>query len=214
MGYTNGPRVVTAGLVMYVDAANTKSYPGFGSTWYDLSNNQQNITLGPSVSFVDSFSGVLNFAKNANGYGRNTTINLSNSDYTIMSFVRKNIVGDFGRTITAQSNNWLLGHHDNTYGDYYADGWVYAGAGTSDTVWRMYTGTGAKIADKYSLYINSNLIVSESAAGVGGPVGWNLNNQYGQYSDCQIANLMCYNRVLSTAEVLQNYNALKGRFGL
>jgi hypothetical protein len=199
---------------MYLDAGNAKSYPGSGSTWYDLSGNQHHITLGPSVSFVDSFAGVLNFARDANGYGRNTTINLSNSDYTVMSFVRKNTAGDDGRTITASSNNWLLGHHDTTYGDYYAAGWVYAGAGTSDTVWRMYTGTGAKVADKYSLYINTNLIVAESSGGAAGPIGWNLNNQYGQYSGCQIANLICYSRVLSAAEVQQNYNAIKSRFGL
>jgi len=214
MSYSNGPKIVTGGLVLYLDAGNSKSYPGSGNTWYDLSGNNHNITLGSSVSFINSFAGVLNFAKDANGYGRNSTLNLSNSDYTVISFVRKNISGDSGRTITSYSNNWLLAHHDNTYGDYYAVGWIYGGAGISDTVWRMYTGTGVKVADKYSLYINNYAIVTENSGGAAGPIGWNLNNQYGQYSDCQISNLICYNRSLSSQEIQQNYNALKGRFNL
>ena len=81
---------VSDGLVFCVDAANLKSYPGSGTTWFDIGGNQHNITLGSSVSFVSSFGGVLNFPENADGYGRNTSINLSSSNYTVMSFVRKN----------------------------------------------------------------------------------------------------------------------------
>ena len=34
-----GPNVVTDGLVLYLDAGNTKSYPGTGTVWYDVSGN-------------------------------------------------------------------------------------------------------------------------------------------------------------------------------
>jgi hypothetical protein len=208
------PNIITNGLVLYVDAANSSSYPKTGTTWKDLSGNGHDITLGPSVSFVNSFDGVLNFPENADGYGRNTSMNLSSSNYTVMSFVRKNINGNDGRTITAYNNNWLLGHHDTSYGDYYAEGWVNDVASPqSDTTWRMFTGTGNIIGDSYSLYINDQIIVTNSNGSVG-PNGWNLNNQYGQYSDCQISNLICYNRVLTAAEVQQNFNALRGRFGI
>jgi len=191
----------------------TSFYSG-GSVFKDLSNNGNNITLGPSVGFVNSSGGVLNFPKNADGYGRNTTMNLASSNYTVMSFVRKNGVGDSGRTITAYNNNWLLGHHDTTYGDYFAEGWVNdVGSPPSDTTWRLFTGTGNISSDSYSLYINDQLIVT-NANGSAGPNGWNLNNQYNQFSDCQISNLICYNRVLTAAEVSQNFNALKNRFGL
>jgi hypothetical protein len=213
MAVYGGPDIITDGLVLHLDAANSKSYPGSGNTWFDLSGNDENILLGSSVSFVDSFAGVLNFPKDANGYGRNTTLNLRSSNYTVMSFVRKNLLEDSGRTIAAYYNNWLLGHHDTTYGDYYANGWVYAGAGTSDTIWRMFTGTGHITNDVYNLYINNNFVIGGSG-GSQGPHGWNLNSQYSQYSDCQISNLICYNRVLSLSEIQQNYNALKGRFGL
>jgi hypothetical protein len=185
-----------------------------GDVFKDLSGNRNDITLGSSVSFVNSFGGVLNFPQNANGFGRNTTMNLSASNYTVMAFVRKNSNGGSGRTITSYFNNWLLGHHDTTYGDYYAEGWVNdVGSPPSDTTWRLFTGTGNISLDSYSLYINDQLIVT-NANGAAGPNGWNLNNQYDQYSDCQISNLICYNRVLTAAEVSQNFNALRNRFSL
>ena len=214
MTISYGPSVVTQGLVLALDAADRNSYPGSGTTWTDLSGNGHNITLGSSVSFVNSFGGVLNFPENENGYGRNTSMNLSSSNFTVMSFVRKNSNGNDGRTITAYNNNWLLGHHDNTYGDYFAEGWVNdVSSPSSDTTWRMFTGTGNISSDSYSLYINDQLIVTNSG-GSAGPNGWNLNNQAGQYSDCQIATLICYNRVLTASEIQQNFNALRGRFAI
>jgi hypothetical protein len=214
MALGHSPFITSNGLVFCVDAANPKSYPGSGTTWFDISGNQHNITLGSTVSFVSSFGGVLNFPENADGYGRNTSMNLSSSNYTVMSFVRKNSNGNDGRTITAYNNNWLLGHHDTTYGDYYAEGWVNnISSPISDTVWRMFTGTGDISGDSYSLYINDQIIITNSN-GSAGPNGWNLNNQYSQYSDCQIANLICYNRVLTAAEIAQNFNALRLRFGI
>jgi hypothetical protein len=213
MATSYSPSIPTNGLVMLVDAANPQSYPGSGATWFDLSPNGHNISLGAGVSYTNSgATKVLQFAEDSTGYGRNTSLNLASSNFTVISWVRKLSDGNDGRTITAYNNNWLLAHHDNTYGDYYAEGWVNdIGSPTSDTIWRMFTGTGDISGDSYSLYINDSLIVTNSN-GSAGPNGWNLNNQYDQFSSCQIANLICYNRVLSTGEVTQVYNAYKTRF--
>jgi hypothetical protein len=215
MAFNYSPKIITTGLALYLDAANPKSYPGSGNTWFDLSGNKYNIDLGSTVTFVNSVGGgVLNFPQNADGYGRNTSMNLSSSNYTVISFVRKNSNSGSGRTITAYNNNWLLAHHDDTYGDYYAEGWINdITSPKSDTIWRMFTGIGDISNDIYTLYINSTIQISNSN-GSQGPNGWNLNNQYGQYSDCQISNLICYNRVLTSSEITQNYNALKSRFNL
>lgn len=203
--------IVRSDLVFYVNAADSSSYPGVGNEWYDTSGFGHVITLGPQVTFVSDFGGVLNFAENSEGYGRNDTFDLSTSDFTVVTWVRKNSNGNNGRTVTALNNNWLLGHHDTTYGDYYANGWVETGVATSDTVWRMYTGTGNLSTDIYELYINDTLTTVNSG-GSAGPSGWNLNAQYGQYSDCQIANILCYDRVLTQQEITKNYNALRSRF--
>lgn len=50
------------GLMLYLDAANPKSYPGFGSTWYDLSGNENHTTLSPGIihtndSYMDFSNG-------------------------------------------------------------------------------------------------------------------------------------------------------------
>jgi hypothetical protein len=213
MAFFHSPSIPTAGLVMLVDAANPQSYPGSGATWFDLSPNGHNISLGAGVSYTNSgATNVLQFAEDSTGYGRNTSLNLASSNFTVISWVRKLSDGNDGRTITAYNNNWLLAHHDNTYGDYYAEGWVNdVGSPPSDTIWRMFTGTGDISGDLYSLYINDSLIVTNSN-GSQGPNGWNLNNQYDQFSSCKISNLICYNRVLSTGEVTQVYNAYKTRF--
>lgn len=207
-------RINNNGLVMYIDVSNPNSYSGSGNTWYDLTSNGHNISLGPTVTYSSDFGGVLRFPQNADGYGRNTTMNMSTSNYTVISYVRKMSNENNGRTITAYNNNWLLAHHDNTYGDYYAEGWVNnISSPLSDTTWRMYTGTGNISGDVYQLYINDSLIVSNSE-GSQGPNGWNLNSQYGQSSDCQIANLIVYNRVLTETEIKQIYYITKSRFGL
>jgi hypothetical protein len=213
MATSYSPSIPTNGLVMLIDAANPQSYPGSGTTWSDISGNGHNISMGSSVSLATYGSTkVMEFGENGNGYGRNTSLNLASSNFTVISWVRKLSNGNDGRTITAYNNNWLLAHHDSTYGDYYAEGWVNdVGSPPSDTIWRMFTGTGNISGDSYSLYINDSLIVTNSN-GSAGPNGWNLNNQYDQYSSCQIANLICYNRVLSTEEVTQVYNAYKTRF--
>lgn len=207
--------IPTSGLVQCVDAANARSYPGSGSTWYDVTGNGHHIALGAGVTYQSNVGkGVLQFAKDTTGYGTNSTLNLSSSNNTVISFVRKLVDGDSGRTITALNNNWLMAHHDNTYGDYYAEGWVNdVGSPISDTVWRMFTATGNVATDTWATYANEILLASNSN-GSQGPNGWNLNNQYSQNSSCQIANLLVWNRVLTTAEISQVFNAYRGRFGI
>ena len=51
MAFRYSPKIVTDGLVLSVDAANKKSYPGSGTTWYDLSGNAINGTLTNGPTF-------------------------------------------------------------------------------------------------------------------------------------------------------------------
>ena len=45
MTIKHSPRIVTDGLVVHYDAANTKSYPGSGTAWKDLSGKGNNGTI-------------------------------------------------------------------------------------------------------------------------------------------------------------------------
>lgn len=61
MSYHNGPRIVTNGLVMLLDAANSKSYPGSGNTWSDLSGSGYDGTLTNGPTYSSSNNGVIVF---------------------------------------------------------------------------------------------------------------------------------------------------------
>jgi hypothetical protein len=56
-----GASIVTSGLILYLDAGNTSSYPGSGTTWTDLSGNGSNGTLTNGPTFSSSNNGILTF---------------------------------------------------------------------------------------------------------------------------------------------------------
>lgn len=82
MAFQFSPKVVTDGLVLYLDAANSKSYSGNGSTWSDLSISRINGNILGSPTFSSSNNGIFNFN------GVNSYINLGNqSTYSFTSGV-------------------------------------------------------------------------------------------------------------------------------
>jgi hypothetical protein len=206
------PKIVTNGLVMYWDAANVRSYPGTGTTIYDLCKNY-NGTLVNGPTFSTANGGVIVF-DGLDDYLYNSAINYSSGTSTVIGAARYS-GATRGRMINAFTNNWLMGHWSNSVANYYAEGWVSsAGAGGSDTNWRIYAATGNSAADSWSLYINGVINVSNNA-GSQGPNGIAIGRQgfnTSEYSTGEFSFLMVYNRVLSANEILQNHNALKGRF--
>ena len=107
----------------------------------------------------------------------------------------------------------------NTTNNYYAEGWISAvGPGATTTSWKMYAGTGNISLDQYSLYSADQQLVSNSAGGSAGPNGLSLG-RWGpgggsEYSTSEVGFILAYNRVLSSAEITKNFNALRGRYGL
>jgi hypothetical protein len=71
MGFNYSPKIVTDGLVLYLDAANSKSYPGSGTTWGDLSRSQNNGALVNGPTFSSANNGILTFN------GSNQSANMS-----------------------------------------------------------------------------------------------------------------------------------------
>ena len=61
MAFNYSPNIITDGLVLYLDAANTKSYPGSGTTWRDLSKSQLNGTLTNGPTFNSANGGSIVF---------------------------------------------------------------------------------------------------------------------------------------------------------
>jgi hypothetical protein len=216
MGIAYNPRTVTDGLVLCLDAGNTKSYPGSGTTWTDLSGNGYNMTLTGSPTFTSTNGGVLQF-NGSTQYGTLSSLNYSGSTFTIIAAARYS-GATRGRIITSNTNNWLLGHWGSTTENYYAEGWISAvGAGANDTNWRILAATENYGSDLRSLYVNNAVKVSNSTSGSAGFNGLSVGRWGGgasEYSTCEVSFIYVYNRILSTTELTQNYNALRGRFGL
>jgi hypothetical protein len=219
--YANG-KIVTNGLVLYWDIADKTSYPGTGTTVYDLSGNGNNGTITGGFTYnASTVSGVLTL-NGTTGYIASSTPNLASTNYTVMGASRYN-GATRGRMINATSNNWLLGHWGAgvTPGtaNYFAEGWVSnsAGSGANDTLWRIYTGTGNIAGDSYAFYINNTLNAGPNNAGSAGPNGITVGRYPAsntEYSAGDFSFVLVYNRILSTDEFTQNYNAKKSRFGL
>lgn len=230
MATTSGPIFPTDNLVFMVDAGNPRSFRAARpDRWYDIVGLRGKIpnfapgnfdgypymSLGTGVTYKSDFGGVLEFTEDNSGFARisGSYINLSTVDNTTITFSRKLSNGNNGRVVTAYQNNWLLGHHDTTYGDYYAQGWVQSGIAQSDTTWRMFTGTGDETNDVWQLYVNDSLHTSNSG-GSQGPNGFNINNQYSQYSSAQVAMVACWDRVLTATEISQVFEVYRKRFGI
>jgi hypothetical protein len=85
MSYKNGPKVVTEGLIAYLDAANTKSYPGSGTTWYDLTKNENHGTISSGEFVSGDFGGYLRNSGNTSNFFYITIAHSStlNSAFTV-----------------------------------------------------------------------------------------------------------------------------------
>ena len=213
-----GPQYVTNGLLLYMDSTEPASYPGSGTSWFNLVAGQPyQGTIGSGVTYTGGYLQTSPAAGVPNGIITVTTSSFLSVPYTVMSATRYTDTTANGRML-ASSNNWLLGQWSNTTENYFAEGWISGtGAGPNDTNWRIYTATGDQSSDRYSLFINGTLTVSGSSAGAEGPNGLGAGywpGSGGEASDGQIAFVMVYNRILSQAEVTQNYNALKSKVGL
>lgn len=213
---------VKDGLVMWMDAADDSTFSySTGTTvsqWRDKSGLNYHMvpkSSGPTRNAFLNSRKVLAFTTSQT-IGNNT-INLASSANTV--FVVSRLTGTTnGRVLTcnldASGNNWLLGHHGGTYNDYFAEGWVTDG-GSLDTNWRMYmgdwSGTSTDLANFYS---NGTAITTNSTAASQGPNKLGVNYYSNELSTCEVAEIIVYNKVLSSAERRSVHTYLGQKWGI
>lgn len=100
-------KIVTNGLVLCLDAADRKSYPGSGNTWFDRSGNGNHVTVFNSPTYSTSNGGIL-ILNGTNNYAVTTnTLNLSNTNaVTIFSMIKVNNYGNSVKILYELSNNF------------------------------------------------------------------------------------------------------------
>jgi len=226
-GVTNPSRpIVTSGLVLHLDAGNTSSYPGSGTTWTDLSGSGNNGTLtngptfgsanGGSIVFDGINDVVSSFSTQISGTGSKTI----SSWIKINTTSRAGIAGtrslaDYGWGFTVNRNGTgNLAFYDTRGSDLS----VAAGLGTN--IWYNVSVTfdDSRIV---TLYVNGSQVGISStpfsalnASTFNGVIGnedeW--SSPFYHPFKGNIAQVIIYNRALTAAEVLQNYNSLRPRF--
>lgn len=212
LGSYAGPSIPTSGLIMLWDVADANSYPGTGTTIYDLSGNGYNGSFVNAITYSSSTNMGLLETNGTTSYIRGGPY-LYATPHSVICGSRYKPGSGGGRVVTTYGNNWLLGHWGNGVGRYYGETWVYQ-TGDLSNEWHIHACT-SNFSNSAVYYVDGAVKASVSAT-VYGPVefsvgGWNGSSEY---SYGQLSFLMAYNRVLTAAEMQQIYSAYRGRFGL
>jgi len=226
MSSSSGPDIITNGLVLHLDAADRKSYPGSGTVWTDRSGNGINGTLTNGTTFSGVNGGSL-FFDGSNDYIDTSLIVAPNSPFTISSWVY--LASGHGSYPMIASPKVHAGGGTGSFfgvniGSNGADGFnLYLGPSIqtnnnnapSINTWHNAVAVYASTA---KVYVNS-VLLSESPSGssAGFPEGpWIGNGSVlsNSFWKGNISQFSIYNRALSPTEIQQNFNATKSRFGL
>jgi hypothetical protein len=216
MSLYHSPRVVTDGLVLYLDAANKRSYPGSGTTWYDLSGKNNHATMINGVTFSS------NSAKGSMFFdGDNDRVDINSlgtySQYTIMYFLNR-YGGNrmpFGATSDLfyhfGDNSWRY-VHGGVGGEFYYPKTVSIPDNTWGNWAFSYNGQSVKVY-RQTVYEGEQATTGTANFGVGIKLGYYSGGSAYTFSGL-MSNIMIYNKALSQDQIKQNFNALKGRYGL
>jgi hypothetical protein len=230
MAFANGPVIVTSGLVLSLDAGDRNSYVSGSTTWIDTSGNSNNGTLinGPTFSGANGgsiiFDGTNDGVDIATNFSGSTENNVTvetfvksstnqSSRIFVSNYTQVSSPTGFGIGISDSNNNIVK--------------WFTGNLGTTNTLFstttlanqQYYHVVGTYNGSTKILYING---VSEASVSISNAInntstlasiGY-LKYISSQYFNGAISMARIYNRALSATEVLQNYNALKSRFGL
>jgi hypothetical protein len=191
-----GVNIITDGLVLYLDAANTKSIVSGSTTWNDLSRSGNNGTLVNGPTFNSGNGGSIVF-DGLDDYMITTTI----QNYRSMCIWVKKLA-------TAPSVwKYLIDLRPN--GSAYIATNAIAG-------WQIFRVNNVNTAISWAslptdtwfhLYLQTNNNLNSTI---------NFMSRFSNNETLpgNISQVQIYNRALTTQEILQNYNATKGRFGL
>jgi len=217
--------VVSSGLQLYLDAASATSYPGSGTIWYDLSGNGNDVTMQNSGSITYSSGSGGYFATGSTGWfsrASGTNLPTGNAFYTLSVWVQLASswsangfisIGPFGSSNQA---NAFRTNTTNTYYNYWWANDLFATSTLSPTT-QWFNAVAKFDGTTRSIWINGVQGGSDSPGS-----GHNVTTSAlqiaktvnAEYLQGNIGQALIYNRELSTAEIQQNYEATRTRYGV
>ena len=234
MSVSYNTSIVTNGLVLALDAANTKSYPGSGTAWNNLSGNSVNATLVNSPTYNALNGGSFIFGSNIYAsLGIPAILNQVQVPLTIIVWAKASSFGSFNTLYGVYSgvtggNLYSMLRVDGGIFKYYSsasDG-GYQGLGTlsvSTNTWNFYAVvvSGSISSPTVKMFLNNtsqspsvSAFTTSPSSTVNFIVGSNIGNLTTEAWNGNISQVLVYTRALTDAEITQNFNALRGRYGL
>ena len=230
-----GPHIVTDGLVLSLDAANTKSYQSGSATWFDKSGNGNNGTLTNGPTFSSANNGVIVLdgsndvilAPSCNALGtlpeQAFEIWVKSPGLGSGETIGGLICPDYGQVsyINGSGNVVYSIYNTDTSPFSYLINTTTSGVNVFDNNWHHIVCTRGSA--QYNVYIDGISRASGNGGGTwsGATIWSTMNTQIGSnpndvyynlYGSIALAKI--YKKYLTAQEVLQNYNATKSRFNL
>jgi len=231
----NAYSIITSGLILNLDASNTASYPGSGTVWTDLSGSSNNMSLLNGASYDPSnrnsilFDGVNDYA------GRSSAMN-TGQNFTVSVWMYATLLGSTRTSLVANSynysggNGWFFctnagGTPNSFFLSIGSDNPVKVSSSNILTLntWNYLTAVIRSGGRYIDLYKNGVLISGTSTDLGARTITYNYANFSIGFRDPlgttdpfkgNIGSTQIYNQALTAAEILANYNATKGRYGL
>jgi hypothetical protein len=221
--------IVTNGLIVALDASNLVSYPGSGTTWYDMSGNNNNATLANGVAFKSANGGIFDF-DGADDYAYisdNSTLDLAGDKsqciwlYMDQSYSGTGILGKanssvFGMALTyGWGNGGSTGFQNIAWNSVNDPSLSPNGADINNWYYVVGVQSGGT---RYIYVLGANGLRTASYSG--GTHTWNnaldftIGQVAGYYTNMKAGAVHVYNRALSQEEIIQNFNAQRNRFNL
>jgi hypothetical protein len=222
MGIFYNPKIVTDDLVLCLDAANKRSYPGTGTTWTDLAgSNDGTLINGPTFDATNGGSIVLD--------GTNDFVSIplaslptpnNSSNFTYEAVVKFDSLG--WRTIFSQENGTgsgriILGVHgtNSKLVTFFTSSLLQPSfdALSTNTIYHVALGVSGS-----NIYIGLNGVwdlISGSAFSSSGNGVINIGkepNNGGGHVDGNVLAVRMHSRFLQDSELFENYRAIKGRY--
>ena len=217
--------VVTTGLQLYLDAANTSSYAGSGTIWNDISGNSNNVAMQNSGSITYTSSGGGYFTTGANGYfnkATSTGVPTGTSPYSLCAWVQfsstwgsQGIVAVGSAWGTTNGVNALRTSGTNVLLNYW---WAndYSVTGTLSPTTQWFNCVAQWDGATRRIWINGTQIGSSASSGLNvttGVLNIGVTNNT-EYLNANIGQVLIYNRAITSDEISQNYSVIRSRYGV
>lgn len=216
MGIDIGPIEVTDGLLFQIDAANVRSYTGTGLTANALSGIGGTLVNGVGFTSANAGAFVFDGSNDYINFGNTSIVQQSSGSLSV--WTKSSSPGGSFRGIFAKQYAYGLFYADSilvAY-DWGASATRTTGINIADNTWKnVVLAFQSGVTNGSNIYLNGNLVLTTTMT----ISDQSLGNLFGgaeanasQFASCQASSFSMYNRVLSATEVLQNYNATKGRY--